>query len=128
MATNIDARPNDDGSAVVITITQPGAEGVSASVPVGDLGYFVAGLMGEAVECARTSGDFARLSEKENGPLDLKYVAANDVAVAQADQPDLAVLIFAFGASEISIGIRRADLKQLGAALLTLSADANQAH
>ena len=130
MTTNIDVKPSDDGEYVVLTITKPPENrGASANIPAHEIGYFVMGLLGVSTECAKKTGKFARLKLQETEQKKLRYARATAVAIADAiAAKGEVVLVFAVGATELSVSIHKDALRDLGSAILTLSADSKTSH
>ena len=82
-----------------------------------------------SVECAKKTGEFAKLNLKEADQKKRQYMSAHEFAVADAiEAADAVVLVFAIGATELSIGIQKDALAELGSAFLTLSASSKQLH
>ncbi len=127
---HIDIRPSDDGLNIQLNVTEPPQQTeITAKISARDAGHFVTGILGASVECANKTGKLAKLKLKETEQKKLVYVSAHEVAVADAIvAADAVVLVFAIGATELSIGIQKDALAELGSAFLTLSADPKQLH
>jgi len=125
MPNNFSALCNEDGTAVVLTITQSDGTVASMPVPANEAGYVSLGILAGAVDCARKSGKRIKLAKKiDPAKLEHKYLKnVHEVAVSDAsDDSDVVVLIFATGATEFGIGIPRECLSDLGRSLTALSA------
>ncbi len=126
---HIDIQPSDDGLNIQLNLTEPPQRAIIAKIDANDTGHFVTGLLGACVDCAKKTGELAKLKLKETEQNKLVYVSAHEVAVADAIvAADAVVLVFAIGATELSIGIHKDALAKLGSAFLTLSADSKQLH
>ena len=127
---HIDIRPSDDGLNIQLNVTEPPQQTeITAKISAKDAGHFVTGILTMSVDCAKKTGEFAKLKLKETEQKKLLYVSAHEVAVADAIvAADGVVLVFAIGATELSIGIQKDALAELGSAFLTLSADSKQLH
>ncbi len=127
---HIDIRRSDDGLNIQLNVTDPPQKTeITAKISAKDVGHFVTGILGTSVDCAKKTGELAKLKLKETEQKKLVYVLAHEVAVADAiDAADAVVLVFAIGATELSIGIQKDALAELGSAFLTLSADSKQLH
>ncbi len=113
-----------DGRNVQLQITDPPKSEIRADISATNIGHFVTGVLGACIDCAKTTGEFAKLKLKETEKKKLMYVHANEVAITDAlDVADTVVLVFAIGATELSIGIHKDGLAALGKAFWTLSAD-----
>ncbi len=126
----IDIRPADDGLNIQLNVTEaPQQTGIKVKISAKDAGHFFTGILTMSVDCAKKTGEFANLKLKEADQKKLQYVSAHEVAVADAiEAADAVVLVFAIGATELSIGIQKDALAELGSAILTLSADSKQLH
>ncbi len=127
---HIDIRPSDDGLKIQFNFTEPPQQSeITAKISAKDAGNFVTGILATSVNCAKKTGELAKLKLKETEQKKLVYVSAHEVAVTDAiDAADAVVLVFAIGATELSIGIHKDALAKLGSAFLTLSADPKQLH
>ena len=127
---HIDIRPSDDGLNIQLNVTEPPQQTeITAKISAKDAGHFVTGILTMSVDCAKKTGKLAKLKLKETEQKNLVYVSAHQVAVTDAiDAADAVVLVFAIGATELSIGIHKDALAKLGSAFLTLSADPKQLH
>jgi len=126
----MDIRPSDDGLNIQLNVTEPPQQtGIMVKISARGAGHFVTGILGTSVDCAKKTGEFANLKLKEADQKKLVYVSAHEVAVADAiGAADAVVLVFAIGATELSIGIQKDALAELGSTILTLSADPKQLH
>ena len=119
--------PSSDGKAVVFTMTQANANPVSIGFPIDVIGGLVAGLLGASMACARLNQQDAQPFSAAKNNAKLAFAESNGVAVQEIpDKPDVVALCFAFGGTEIAIGINRAALQPLGTALMATSADRSQ--
>lgn len=121
---HIDIHPSTDGRMIEFAVTNPPQiGGITAPIPAKDIGHFITGVLGAAIDCAKKTGEFASLKLKEADKKKLLYAHASEMAVTDAvDAADAAVLVFAIGATELSIGIHKSALADIGRALLTISA------
>ena len=123
---HIEISHTDDGQNVRLQITDPILPGINADVPAADIGELVTIILGSCVDCARTTGEFSELKLKETDQKKLMYVSAHGVAISSGtDAADaaVAVLVFAIGATEWSIGIEKDVLAELGSKLQMISED-----
>ena len=127
---HIDIRPSDDGLNIQLNVTDPPQKTeITAKISAKAVGRFVTGILGTSVDCAKKTGELAKLKLKETEQKKLLYVSAHEFAVADAiEAADAVVLVFAIGATELSIGIQKDALAELGSAFLTLSASSKQPH
>ena len=126
----IDIRPSDDGLNIQLNVTEPPQQTeIMVKISARGAGHFVTGILRTSVDCAKKTGELAKLKLKETEQKKLLYVSAHEVAVADAIvAADAVVLVFAIGATELSIGIQKDALAELGSAFLTLSASSKQPH
>ncbi len=126
----IDIRPADDGLNIHLNVTEPPQQtGITVKISAKGAGHLVTGILGTSVDCAKKTGEFTKLNLKEADQKKLQYVLAHEFAVADAiEAADAVVLVFAIGATELSIGIQKDALAELGSAILTLSASSKQPH
>lgn len=118
-----------DGQNVLVKIKPDDDDGVSVNVPAFAVGGLATGLLGAAVDCGEKTGQMSRLETKKLDPRKLGHVLAHEAAVAEDKaRPEILVVVFAIGATELSIGIPRDILAQLGTSFLTLSADKSAAN
>jgi hypothetical protein len=118
-----------DGQNVVVKIKPDDDDEVSVTVPAFAIGSLATGLLGAAADCGRKTGQMTRLETKQLDPRKLGHVLAHEAAVAEDKaRPEILVVVFAIGATELSIGIPRDISAQLGTSLLTLSADNSAAN
>ena len=112
----IDIRPSDDGLNIQLNVTEPPQQTeITAKISAKDAGHFVTGILTMSVDCAKKTGEFAKLNLKEADQKKLQYVLAHEFAVADAiEAADAVVLVFAIGATELSIGIQKDALAELG--------------
>lgn len=125
MPNNFSALANEDGTAVVLKITQSDGAVASMPVPANEAGFVAIGVLAGAIDCARKAGKSVKLAKKiDPTKLEHKYLkTVHEIAVSDAsDDPDAVVLIFAVGATEMGIGIPRQCLGDLGKSLTALSA------
>jgi len=126
----IDIRPSDDGLNIQLNVTEPPQQtGIMVKISARGAGHFVTGILATSVDCAKKTGEFANLKLKEADQKKLQFVLAHEFAVADAiEAADAVVLVFAIGATELSIGIEKDALAELGSAILTLSASSKRPH
>ncbi len=126
----MDIRPSDDGLNIQLNVTEPPQKtGITVKISAKGAGHLATGILGTSVDCAMKTREFAKLKLKEAEQRKLQYVLAHEVAVADAiEATNAVVLVFAIGATELSIGIQKDALAELGAAILTLSASSKQPH
>ncbi len=126
---HIQIEPTGDGLNIQLNVTEPPQRAITAAIDAKDTGHFVTGLLGACVDCAKKTGEFSKLKRKETDQKHLQYVTAHKIAIADAvDVADAAVVVFAIGATELSIGLPKDVLATLGQAILTLSSDSSRAH
>jgi hypothetical protein len=74
--------------------------------------------------CARKSKSGANPFARERDPSQEVFVQASGVALSDPPgKPDLIAMTFAFGQTQLNIGLSRKVLQPLGTALLAASAD-----
>lgn len=113
-----------DGQNVTISIKPEDSDGISANMPGVAVGNFVNGLLSAAITCGTTTGQLSRLKARELDPPKLGHVLARGVAVVEDNtRPDMLILVFAIGATEVSIGVPKHNLTQVGSLLLAMSPD-----
>jgi hypothetical protein len=116
-----------DGKYVIFTATQEKQKPISLSIPPEFIGQMVAGLLGTSAACARLSKSTAQPFSGQNTQQKQAFALANGVALQDVtDRPDVVALCFAFGETQVAIGLSRAALQPLGSALLAASADSSK--
>jgi len=106
-----------DRKSVKIEFNHEGKPATFA-IPAEFAGQVAVGILGAAAICARKTP-----FEQGQPQNKLAFVQANGVALSEAETPGVVCLTFAFGATELSIGLSREALRPLGTALLADSAD-----
>lgn len=121
---NLGGGPSPDGKFLVLVWTEDGKEPVQIPLAAKDIGRFAMGALGESIRCAEISGVKYRLPDEENAAEPKRYAYAHDIGIADAvDRDDVLVLSFAVGTTEVSLGIHKKHLRELGRHVLTRSAD-----
>jgi hypothetical protein len=119
--SSVDVGITPNGQNVIITIKLADSEGVSVNMPAVGVGSFVNGLLSAAVTCGETTGQLSRLKTMELDPPKLGHVLAHGAAVVEDKaRPEILVLVFAIGATQLSIGVPKENLTQLGSLFLKL--------
>ena len=125
---HIDIKSSDDGQCVRLNVAQPSQPtGITADIPAKEAGQIATAILGAAFECAMKSRVLAVPNRKDATQKERTYVMAHSVGLAdKTDMPDTvaaAILVFAIGTTELSIGLQKNTLAELGSSLLMLSAD-----
>jgi hypothetical protein len=103
-----------DGQHVVVKIKPDDEDEVSVNLPAYAVGGLATGLLGAAVDCAKKTGQMTRLETKQLDPRKLGHVLAHEAAVAEDKaRPEILVVVFAIGATELSIASPETFLRSL---------------
>jgi hypothetical protein len=119
---NVRVAPSADRKSVRIDISHEGKR-IPFSIPAESAGQLAVAILGVAAVCAKKP-PFSQGKPQNK----LAFVQANGVALSEAETPGVVCLTFAFGATELSIGLSREALRPLGTALLADSADKGRGH
>ncbi len=126
---NINIAHTSDGRSVQLQFTDPPQAGINVDILATDIGRFVTAILAACVDCAKTTGEFPKLKLKGTDKKKLVYTTAHGMAVVDAvDVAEVAIVVFAIGATELSIGLPKKILRELGSSILMLSADSKSSH
>lgn len=92
--------------------------GVKVALP----GKDVASLVAAILDCARTTGD-SRTTPNEGGPIDWLPVKPTTLTLGSSPTPGHESLVLGFGPALLGVSMPLKHLKQLGEAMIALSAE-----
>jgi hypothetical protein len=123
---NVQIKTSADGKSVVLETSSPNEQPTSLTFPTDGIGALVVGLLGAAIVGAQKTGSPAPQFAQAGSQPRLTYAQANGVALCDTDKPNVIGLVFAFGSTQLGIGLPREALQGFGSALLATTADSSR--